>query len=71
MRFAQNCSVNYTSGVQYTAKAKELQALAYAVAALTGCGSSGSTNEFFDHMVWAFTIMYIYTVFIYFFFYKY
>ena len=48
---AKDCLVDYTSGVQYSAKANELQALAYAIGALTGCGMAGTTNDLSGYKV--------------------
>ena len=47
----RECHVQYGSRVNYTAKARELIALSYAIASVTGCASSGVGNDYLQNEV--------------------
>ena len=45
------CHTQYSSTVTYSATAKELIALSYAIASITGCASTGVGNDYLQNEV--------------------
>ena len=45
------CHTQYASTVTYSATAKELIALSYAIASVTGCASTGVGNDYLQNEV--------------------